>query len=76
MIENLKDLQALLKLLRKQGVTEMQFGNLSLKLGDLPKDDYRTESSDSAIPDPLLGFQQGELTDEQLMFYSANPEGN
>ena len=76
MIENLKDLQALLKLLRKQGVTEMQFGNLSLKLGDFPKDDYRTESSDSAIPDPLLGFQQGELTDEQLMFYSANPEGN
>ena len=36
MIENLKDLQALLKLCRKQGVTEIALPQVSFKLGDLP----------------------------------------
>jgi len=71
MIQNLKDLQALLKLLRKQGVTEMTFGDLSLKLGDLPRDDDRASTSDNDSSDPLSGFPTGDLTPEQLIYYSA-----
>lgn len=36
MIENLKDLKALLKLCRQNGVTEINLGTVALKLGDLP----------------------------------------
>lgn len=70
MIESLKDLERLLKLCRKQGVTEIKLGVVELKLGDLPQE--RTslgEATDS--DDPLKGFPLGELTPEQLMFYSA-----
>ncbi len=68
MIESLKDLEKLLKVLRKQGVYEFEHNGTRLKLGDLPAD--RAESIDT-ISDPYAGFPAGELTPEQLMFYSA-----
>jgi hypothetical protein len=64
MIKDLKELEALLTLCRKQGVTELTIGDCSLKLGELPPPKSRKKHKDEA-------FTSDELTDEQLMFYSA-----
>lgn len=69
MIENLKDLEKLLKLCRKQGVTEIKLGVVELKLGDVPVDNAANIIAEPK--DPYESFPQGELTPEQLMFYSA-----
>lgn len=69
MIESLKDLEKLLRLCRKQGVTEIKLGVVELKLGDLP-----TEKSDELIADPTdpyVNFPDGVLTPDQLAFYSS-----
>lgn len=63
MINNLKELQALLKLCRKQGVTEITLGGTVIKFGDLP----RKETDDAGDKEP----DASDLTDEQLMFFSA-----
>lgn len=63
MIKDLKDLQALLKLCRKQGITEIKFAGTEIKFGELPKKSNDSDSSDEIDTD--------ELTPEQLMFYSA-----
>lgn len=57
MIENLKDLKALLKLCRQNGVTEIDWGKGSLKLGEMP--------SQSANPDIE------ELDDQEALFIEA-----
>lgn len=69
MITSLKDLERLLKLCRKQGVTEIKLGIVELKLGDMPN-----EQSSSLVPDasdPYANFPNGELSPEQLAFYSS-----
>jgi hypothetical protein len=73
-IASLKDLERLLKLCRKQGVTELTIGEVSLKLGDLPVEasgNSHLPTEDHLMTDPYAGFPQGDLTPEQLMFYSA-----
>ena len=69
MIESLKDLEKLLKLCRKQGVTEIDLGTVRFKLGDLPQESnpIRIEEEN----DPYKSFPDGELSPEQLMFYSS-----
>lgn len=71
MINNITDLARLLKLCRKQGVTEIELGcGLKLKLGELPYE--RGENAqDPDVTDPYSGFPEGELTPEQLLFYSS-----
>lgn len=70
MIDSLKSLEKLLKLCRKQGVVKIELGNVRLELGDLPM--QRNQALDvGAADDPYKDFPQGELTPEQLMFYSA-----
>lgn len=72
MIESLKDLEKLLRLCRKQGVTEIKLGTVELKLGDLPLEQRHTSDQGEVPTDnPFANFPQGELTPEQLMFYSA-----
>lgn len=73
MIESLKDLQKLVHLCRKQGVTEIKLGSVELKLGELPKSETATSQVQDVIPtdNPYADFPDGELTPEQLMFYSA-----
>lgn len=68
MISSLKDLEKLLKLCRKQGVTEIELDKVKLKLGDLPK---TAEEIEAEADDPYKDFPVGELTPEQLMFYSS-----
>lgn len=65
MIKDLKEFQHLLKLCRKYGVTEVDFGACKVKIGDLPRE---REEDDGDIPTE-------ELTPEQLMFFSAPPGG-
>lgn len=69
MIENLKDLEKLLKLCRKQGVTEINLGAVSFKLGELPVSP-NSQSVDQS-EDKYANFPDGMLTPEQLMFYSS-----
>jgi len=80
MVKDLKELTALLKLCRKQGVTEIEFDNIKLKLGELPQEvDTGTKSiTDEVSEDKYANFPQGELTPEQLAFYSSggSPEND
>lgn len=70
MIETLKDLERLLKLCRKQGVQEIKLGVVELKLVDLPQERAAFLEATNEV-DPYSNFPQGELTPEQLMFYSS-----
>ena len=67
MITDLKDLEKLLKLCRKQGVTDIDLGSVKIKLGELPPEKQRLAEAD----DQYSGFPTGELTPDQLLFYSA-----
>lgn len=72
MINDLKDLKALFKLCRAQGITDFKMGELNIKFGDLPQG--QSSYQEPSIDDPVnryAGFPQGELTPEQLAFYSA-----
>lgn len=72
MIENLKDLEKLLKLCRKQGVTELSLGTVTLKLGDMPKGkDGAPQDVELDPEDPYANFPANDLTPTQLMFYSS-----
>lgn len=72
MITTLKDLDKLLKILRRQGVVDFKMGEIALKLGDLPIDPVSGRAQDEIPTDnPYVNFPQGMLTPEQLAFYSA-----
>lgn len=65
MIKDLKELQALLKLCRKQGVTDINLGDISIKFGAaLLRKSADDEPDDDDIPTE-------SLSPEQLMFFSA-----
>ncbi len=68
MINDLKALQTFLKICRKQGVTEITISGVSVKLGSLParKGDEKDDDKDE--------IETGELTPEQLMFFSVGGE--
>ena len=67
---NLKELANLFKLCRKHGVLEIKIGSVELKLTELPQvqDKVQTESQGEG---PWADFPTGELTPEQLAFYSS-----
>lgn len=76
MVDNLKDLEKLLKLCRKQGVTEINLGLVALKLGELPqKMEVQVTEDESAVYDD---FPDGPLTPEELTFFANGgmPEEN
>jgi hypothetical protein len=62
MIKDLSELKKLLQLCRKQGVTEIEFENVKLKLGDLPQSNTTTQDTEEVFED---------LTPDQLAFYSS-----
>lgn len=80
MVENLKDLEKFLKLIRKQGVTEASISGMCFKLGELPQKQVAAAEYDEEIdiPDPLEGFPDGVLTQEELAFFANGglPEDN
>lgn len=73
MIQDLTDLKKLLRLCRAQGITEFKMSGLEIKFGDMP--DISKNSQNLDISDQhdekFAGFPDGELTPEQLMFYSS-----
>lgn len=76
MIENQKDLEKLLKLCRKQGVTEIVLPTVSFKLGELPVK-HPAESIEDQ-DDRYADFPDGPLTPEELTYFAngGNPQEN
>jgi hypothetical protein len=73
MINDLKDLKSLFKLCRAQGITQFKMNGIEISFGDLPAD-QKASYNEETIQDPAspwANFPQGELTPEQLMFYSS-----
>jgi hypothetical protein len=64
MIQDLKDLKALFKLCRAQGITELKIQGVEIKLGNLP-------SEASAIQEDI---ETDTITDADLLYYST-PQG-
>jgi hypothetical protein len=63
MLDDLKEFEKFLKICRKQGVTDVTFAGVSVKLGDLPLKPNESESDE--IP-------TDELTPEELIYYAVN----
>lgn len=73
MINDLKDLKALFKLCRAQGITIFKMNGIEVNFGDLPQEQnasYAQETNQDPAS-PWANFPQGELSPEQLAFYSA-----
>ena len=77
MIENQKDLERLLKLCRKQGVTEITLPSVSFKLGEMPVK-HSIESAEEPDDDKYADFPDGPLTPEELTYFAngGRPEDN
>lgn len=74
MINDLSDLQKLLKLCRKQGVLEIEVAGVKLKLGDLPTETMQSaqaEQTDSLTDNPYANFPNRILTNDELALWSA-----
>lgn len=70
-LPNLKELQAILKLCRKQGVTDITLGEMTIKFGELPREQSNdTEEGETfdGVPLPM------GITAEQMAFYSSQPD--
>ena len=66
-LPNLKELSALLKLCRKQGITEITLGDVSVKFGDMPMVIKGGEAV-AADPEALMP------TDEEMAYWSSAPD--
>lgn len=64
-LPDLKELQSLLKLCRKQGVTDITLGALSIKFGDMP---YEIKGGERVAAEEDIG-----PSPEEMAFYSAIP---
>lgn len=65
-IDNLKELDALLKVCRKHGVTIISADGLQLTIGDAPAKSKDAEGKDNIeTPDTL--------SEEELLFWSSDP---
>jgi hypothetical protein len=64
---DLKTLKDLLKLLREKGVTEFKMGDVEIKLSEeAPQSKYKRRQEEAMTDD-------GELSEEDLIYYSATP---
>lgn len=70
MINNLDDLKDLIKLCRKNGITEVEFGPVKLKLGELPVKQSAQDFPDVELENPFKDFPQGILSPEQEAHYA------
>lgn len=72
MIQTLKELEKFFKLCQKQGVKKADLTSFTFEFGDLPSAQTSLPTGEEANPvDPYSNFPEGELSPEQLMFYSA-----
>ena len=77
MIENQKDLAKLLKLCRKEGVTEITLPSVSFKLGELPFKPI-PGSIEEDEEEKFADFPDGPLTPEELTYFAngGDPKDN
>jgi hypothetical protein len=72
MIQDLKDLQKLLKLCRSQGITEIKLQGVEIRFGDMPQEQSASQSSPVLEEQNKWGnFPDRILTPEELTFYSS-----
>lgn len=64
-LPNVKELKAILKLCREQGVNELTMDKLCIKFGDLP----RSQEEMAADADPSL-----KPSEEDMLFWSSQPD--
>lgn len=64
MIEDLKKFERILRICRRQGVTNFTIENMSIIFGDLPMKDGNVDAADA--------FPTDELSPEELMYYAVN----
>jgi hypothetical protein len=74
-LPDLKQLAQVIDLCRKKGVSSITLGDIRLEIREeAPKSTYKRKADieQEADPvDPYKNFPTGELTEEQLMFYST-----
>lgn len=63
MINDLKELEKLFKICRKQGVTDITLGEITIKFGDTPQ---KVESQDEGD-----GIQTDALSSDELIYYAV-----
>lgn len=71
---DLKQLKSLLKVLKDNGVTNYKTSEIELQLlPEIKKEDSSSNQAQTEInsDNPYSNFPDGELSQEQLMFYSA-----
>lgn len=86
-IENLKELQKVIQLCRRQGVSVIKIDGIEMVLSEAAKPgrkvDFARDFPEASIPVPQYNgpvqaiadkIATDELTPDQLMFYSARPE--
>lgn len=71
MIESLKDLERLLKLCRKQGVTKLSLGAVSVELGDLPARP-QTEAIEEPTEDEIYEAMPDRILSNEELAFLAN----
>ncbi len=65
MIKDIKELEKLLKVCRRQGIDHLKMEGIEVKFGEMPlKSDPRSATDDDDVP-------SDELTPEQLAFYAV-----
>lgn len=84
-IENLKELQKLIKLCRAEGVESIRVDGIEMHLGAKPEASASKRINTNVFPEAATLVSPGgitestkiltdELTPEQLLYYSARPE--
>lgn len=70
MITDLKDLDKLFKICRKNGISEMDYQGIKFTLGELPQ--QRSVSQEQVEPESIYETVPDRvLTKEELIFYSS-----
>lgn len=70
-LPNIKELKAILKLCRSQGVNKITFGSMAIEFGDLPMEIKGGERVPIADEEEAL---PAVPSDEQLAYWSAAPD--
>lgn len=62
-IKNIKDLEAVFKLARKHGITEISISGITAKLGDIELKSALTPETETKIPE--------QYSEEDILFWSS-----
>ncbi len=71
-VDNLKDLERLVKMCRRTGVDKITVDGITIEMGAEPVVSSKATAADTA-DDAAKPKELGTLTEEQLLYYSAVP---